>query len=436
MTVEAVTGLLPHDEREARVLALAEHPKRVLVATDCLSEGINLQHQFNAVLHYDLSWNPTRHEQREGRIDRFGQPDPTVRVITYYGVDNQIDGIVLDVLIRKHRAIRNALGVSVPAPIDSDAVVEAIFEGLLLRGGVPAAGAQAALPGFAEALVPQREALFRSWEAAADREKRSRTMFAQESLKPDEVARELDAARAAIGGSAEVEAFVRATVPAFGGLVTPANGALRIDLREAPRPLKDATGVAETLTTRCALPVAEGEVYLSRTHPFVEGLASYVLESALDPLGASVARRCGAMRTRAVATRTTLLLLRLRHHVITRRAADETAMLAEECVTVAFTGAPDRAVWLDPAAAEALLAAQPDANITPDQATQFLRRVIDHFDLLWPQLNQVAHDRAQQVLAAHRRVRDAARMRGVTYRVEPQTPPDVVGVYVVLPMAM
>lgn len=435
VTVEAVTGVLPHDEREARVLALAEHPKRVLVATDCLSEGINLQHQFNAVLHYDLSWNPTRHEQREGRIDRFGQPDPTVRVITYYGVDNQIDGIVLDVLIRKHRAIRNALGVSVPAPIDSDAVVEAIFEGLLLRGGVPATGAQAALPGFAEALVPQREELFRTWDAVADREKRSRTMFAQESLKPDEVARELAAVRAAIGGSAEVEAFVRTAVPAFGGLVTPVNGALRIDLREAPRALKDATGVAETLTARCALPVAESEVYLSRTHPFVEGLASYVLESALDPHGASAARRCGAMRTRAVTTRTTLLLLRLRHHVITRRAASETAMLAEECVTVAFTGAPDRAVWLDPAAAEALLAAQPDANITPDQATQFLHRVIDHFDLLWPQLNQVAHDRAQQVLAAHRRVRDAARMRGVTYRVEPQTPPDVVGVYVLLPVA-
>jgi SNF2 family DNA or RNA helicase len=45
----------------------------VLVATDCLSEGINLQDYFDAVVHYDLSWNPTRHEQREGRVDRFGQ---------------------------------------------------------------------------------------------------------------------------------------------------------------------------------------------------------------------------------------------------------------------------------------------------------------------------------------------------------------------------
>ena len=47
---------------------------KVLVATDCLSEGVNLQDDFQAVVHYDLAWNPTRHEQREGRVDRFGQP--------------------------------------------------------------------------------------------------------------------------------------------------------------------------------------------------------------------------------------------------------------------------------------------------------------------------------------------------------------------------
>src|SRR5204862_4742153 len=105
--VAAVTGTLPHAEREARVTQLAESPRHVLVCTDCLSEGINLQQHFDAVVHYDLSWNPTRHEQREGRVDRYGQPTKTVRVLTYYGVDNQIDGIVLDVLLRKHKMIRN-----------------------------------------------------------------------------------------------------------------------------------------------------------------------------------------------------------------------------------------------------------------------------------------------------------------------------------------
>ncbi|MCS6939347.1 MAG: DEAD/DEAH box helicase, partial [Roseiflexus sp.] len=441
VAVEAVTGLLPHDEREDRVLALTNHARRVLVATDCLSEGINLQNHFNAVLHYDLSWNPTRHEQREGRVDRYGQPSPKVKVITYYGVDNQIDGIVLDVLIRKHRTIRTSLGVSVPVPINAESVVEAIFEGLLLRGaGSAKSGAQPGrgsdqplLPGFEDVLTPQREELFRTWDLAADREKRSRTMFAQEGIKVDEVARELAEVRSAIGSGVDLAAFVRMAAQAHGATVSASNGALRIDMTEAPRALREATGVTTSITARFELPVGDGEVYLNRTHPFVEGLATYVMDSALDPLNDSVARRCGVIRTRAVTKRTTLLLLRFRHHIITRRGERETALLAEECALLAFAGAPERAEWLDAAAAEALLDARADANIHPDQATHFLRVALDNFDPLWSHLNQAAHERGQRLLEAHRRVRTAARARGVSYRVEPQTPPDVLGVYIFLP---
>ena len=73
LRIEAVTGVLPSDERRARVDDMGSATQRLLVATDCLSEGINLQTLFDAVVHYDLSWNPTRHQQREGRVDRFGQ---------------------------------------------------------------------------------------------------------------------------------------------------------------------------------------------------------------------------------------------------------------------------------------------------------------------------------------------------------------------------
>ena len=109
--VEVVTGRLPPAEREDRIASLAgDGGAFVLVCTDCLSEGINLQEHFDAVLHYDLAWNPTRHEQREGRVDRFGQKAPEVRVVTYYGTDNPIDGVILDVLIRKHKSIKSDLG--------------------------------------------------------------------------------------------------------------------------------------------------------------------------------------------------------------------------------------------------------------------------------------------------------------------------------------
>jgi len=72
--VAAVTGNLPPVDREERVLKLGEHPKRVLVATDCLSEGVNLQHLFDAVIHYDLSWNPTRTSSGKGESIAMASP--------------------------------------------------------------------------------------------------------------------------------------------------------------------------------------------------------------------------------------------------------------------------------------------------------------------------------------------------------------------------
>ena len=101
LRVVAVTGALADDERRLKVESLAAAPVRVLVATDCLSEGINLQEHFSAVVHYDLPWNPNRLEQREGRVDRFGQPSPEVKAILIFGADNPVDGAVLEVLLRK-----------------------------------------------------------------------------------------------------------------------------------------------------------------------------------------------------------------------------------------------------------------------------------------------------------------------------------------------
>ena len=232
--VMGITGSLPPAEREARVAELGEAPKRVLVCTDCLSEGINLQDHFDAVVHYDLSWNPTRHEQREGRVDRYGQPRDTIRVVTLYGLDNQIDSSVLKVLLRKHWTIRNSLGISVPIPVESSEVIEAIFEGLLLHEERPATAQ--VLPGFEEYMAPRQQVLFEEWDFVADREKRSRTMFAQETIKTEEVAQELRAAQEAIGSGVDVAGFMWDAVRMHKGVVSE-NHAFHFDLTESPRAL-------------------------------------------------------------------------------------------------------------------------------------------------------------------------------------------------------
>ena len=74
------------------------------------------------MLHYDLPWNPNRLEQREGRVDRYGQTTPEVKCAMLWGSNNEIDLTVLNVLIRKARQIRARLGISVSAAVESDEV--------------------------------------------------------------------------------------------------------------------------------------------------------------------------------------------------------------------------------------------------------------------------------------------------------------------------
>ena len=432
VAVEAVTGVLPPAEREARVLALGAKPRRVLVATDCLSEGINLQESFDAVVHYDLPWNPTRLEQREGRVDRYGQPSPRVKVATIFGVDNVIDEIVLEVLLRKHRKIRSELGVSIPVPGSNDEFIETIFERLFSRQN-----RQMSL--FAEPVREAQLELFEEWDRAAEKERVSRTRYAQHAIRTEEVAAELAAAREAIGTAPDVARFVRSAVLALGGAVegdgsTLAVAPMRLALKELPRAARDLVATdEEEVIARFQLPVRAGEVYLSRTHPLVEGLAAYLFDTALDATGESPAARCGAIRTDAVVRATTLFLIRNRFDITVRRRGEpDTQLLAEDLDLAAFEGSPAQPLWLTEEATRALLVASPSGNIPTELRIQAVGRIVDNFGHLRGAIEDRARMRAGQLAETHVRARRDAGLAG-RVSVSAHSPSDVLGLYVYLP---
>ena len=81
---------------------------RILVATDAASEGLNLHRTARYLLHYDCPWNPSRLEQRNGRLDRYGQArDVTVH---HFVSNADPDLRFLDHVIRKADDIREDLG--------------------------------------------------------------------------------------------------------------------------------------------------------------------------------------------------------------------------------------------------------------------------------------------------------------------------------------
>jgi len=127
------------------------------------------------------------------------------------------------------------------------------------------------------------------------------------------------------------------------------------------------------------------------------------------------------------------LLIRYRYHIVTKRGDETTELLAEDSEVVAFAGTPENAEWLDADVAERLLTAEPRRNVAPGQAATFVQKVIDGFEYLQPSLDDFARRRGEELLDAHRRVRTAARMRGVRYEIRPELPPDLLGIYVYLP---
>ncbi len=426
--VAVVTGRLPPEERRTRIDQLEDSDSRILVATDCLSEGINLQALFDAVVHYDLSWNPTRHQQREGRVDRFGQRSPVVRSVTIFGDNSAIDGAVLQVILRKADAIRKATGISVPMPEDSEGMTSALMQALMLRAG-----------GHREQLAfdfgLSSERLDGKWRDAEENAKASRARYAQGALKPDDVLPEWRQMRALNGGPTEVARFTERALKRAGAPLEKARQHHLVHLDAMPDAIKErleARGLRGRRRVGFEDDPAPGVTHLGRVHPLVASLAESLAEGALDPEGAAFRPlgRCGAWRTRAVTQMTTLMLLRLRFKLITSGRTNR-LLLAEEATGIAFGGLAPVPILEGHSALE-LLEAEAAGNLDELAAARQLQRAHERLVSYQPAIEAFAAERGAALSADHLRLTEAAR-GGATVEVVPVLPADVIGLYVLLP---
>jgi len=92
-------GGLTRRQRLSRQDQFARPQTRLLLATDAASEGLNLQHHCRRIIHLELPWNPNRLEQRNGRVDRYGQTRPPIIHYLYYPDSPEDD--VLSTLVQK-----------------------------------------------------------------------------------------------------------------------------------------------------------------------------------------------------------------------------------------------------------------------------------------------------------------------------------------------
>lgn len=410
--VVAVTGTTPADVRADDVARLGTFERRVLVATDCLSEGINLQDRFDAVLHYDLPWNPTRLEQREGRVDRYGQRRPAVRISTLVGENPTIDPLINRHLIEKHLRIKASLGFSIPVPGITNEIIDAAATEWLYGQR-------------SEQEVLQLDGLGARWEEETEREiewvedaegRRSRSKFAQRTIDPTDVARVVDEIHGAQGTREDLGRFVGRAIRLLGGTVTgdpvsagrPDGPEPGVTLGLAGLPADVHADLALTLGSRAGElpdvtvrfddppPVVYGgrpAFVLGRTHPFISELARAIADPALDrhvrPADKPV-RRLNVMLSDRVTTRSWLVTVRFRYDLEVQRRRRRGAefieepgtFLVEDVVTLGVRGRD----LLPPEETDLLLEVEASGNLSEADRTRNAEETLERMARDWPTL--------------------------------------------------
>lgn len=215
--VITIHGSMNDAQRREALRRLERSKLAVLVATDAISEGMNLQHYAAQIIHYELPWNPNRLEQRNGRVDRFGQRKPVVYIRTMV-MDETLDAQILQVLVKKAQQIRHDYGFSPPYFGDETTVLD-----LLRQHNRRLQGEQLSLFGSGD------------WDEAGGADPfapelldriRDESFYGQSQVSLPEVESRLAETAATIGSPEEIRSFVLSGLSRFGCRVADAGRAV------------------------------------------------------------------------------------------------------------------------------------------------------------------------------------------------------------------
>ena len=432
--VRGITSELSDQERREKIDEMGKSDKRVLVATDCLSEGINLQEYFNTILHYDLPWNPNRLEQREGRVDRYGQTAPQIDVRILFGEDNPIDVVVLRIIIEKIRNIQNTSGVSIALAEDNRSVMDKVLKEVLLS---PERSKQQ----FSKQMRLDFEAsqelsefdkeLTNEIERAKEKAEVIRSIFAHESIKPEEVESDLKEVDEAIGDPKVLEQFVLMASALLGAKFDKTDEGYVFKKLNMEAWLAQSIGAGDRIHVSFESPTPAGYRYIGRNHRFVEQLCHRVIANSLDKKRTDQkAARASVFRSDAVKFQTTLIQFRVRN--VIREVSKKHDIVSEEMFLWGYEQAGDEVKALDVATCKQLLNEANTLDIPLERQKQLFDQELHHFETLHPDFIRVVEDRSKQLVTAHTRFAKymgAKRFEAVT----PVLPPDILGVYVLVP---
>jgi superfamily II DNA or RNA helicase len=212
--------------------------KAILIATDVISEGLNLQRLASSIVHYELPWNPNRLEQRNGRIDRIGQPKEFVNIRTLV-LDKSLDKEILDLLLEKQRTIEIDRDYAA-AYFGDEAYLSSIIDQASKRNKRKKKnGSDSTLDMFAELGVDEtRRAVKESFSGNEDELKRkkkieSESFYSSLDIELPEIDKRIEETKRIVGSKEEVFLFVKSALLKFSsGMNDKGNGFYEIHIND------------------------------------------------------------------------------------------------------------------------------------------------------------------------------------------------------------
>ena len=279
-------GEMGEGERNKTFLDFQKAQKAVLIATDCISEGIDLQYMSSQLIQYELPWNPNRLEQRNGRIDRYGQREKEV-FIRMLVTDDDLDAAILKVLIEKAGEIRKDYGFSPPFFGDDLTIIDLIREAnldisfktqatLLDYMDKKAEPPEMSLLDFMEGTTKINPFSKESIERIKDE-----SFYGQTRLTLKDIQKRLEETRKLFGSKEEIQKFIISGLRRFNTEIREHDGLYDFFIKD-----KDlfGLGVSEKMSNVCFDPVRAaqdpGITLIDLGHPLVRQLIEHIKATA------------------------------------------------------------------------------------------------------------------------------------------------------------
>jgi superfamily II DNA or RNA helicase len=254
----------------------------VLIATDVISEGLNLQRLSSNIVHYELPWNPNRLEQRNGRVDRIGQKHETVTIRTLV-VDKSMDKEILQLLIEKKQTMESDRDYAAAFFGDEETLKDLIQVASAKRR--KKAGKESDVPDlFTEQSIDEtKKAVRKSFGNPEDDKKRKKkiddeSFYSSLDIELPEIDKRIEETKRIVGSQDEVLNFVKAALSRLNSaLIAKGSGFYEITVNDPRLVLKRFGNHIRKVTFDPELALTNPDaVILDAGHPFVRKMIEIV----------------------------------------------------------------------------------------------------------------------------------------------------------------